>query len=188
MSSVPTIDITASLLYQLFGNWLQAQLGAGTTVEQGQLNRISMPQGNFIVMTLIGSEEDLHKGTRNYTWIAADPNPGVEKDTKGVKAVLQIDFYGSNSHDWASLIGRLVSTQYNIDYFAQQNSNGGPDVQPLFATGAKNLALINGEGQYEPRWSLDLHFQYNPTISFPQDFMDALDIHAVSVESQFPPE
>lgn len=188
MSAVPSIDITASKLYTAIGGWLLAMIGSSAQVEQGQLNRISMSQGNYIVITLMGPGSALHKGARNYEWDGGSSNPGTEKDTKGTKGVVQLDFYGPAAHDSAALVSDLVSTQYNFDYFAQQAQNGGLDMQPLFAGETRNMALINGEGQYESRWTFDLHFQYNPVITFPQDFMDGLDIHAVSVESQFPLE
>lgn len=188
MSAVPTISITNSQLYAVFGNWLVAMLGAGADIVQGQQNRIAMPQGNYIIMTLIGGVEALHKGNRNTVWTAGSSNPGTEAVTKGMKDVLQLDFYGPSSRDWAGIVSELVSTQFNFDYFATQQANGGPEVQPLFATVARNLALTNGESQYESRWSFDLHFQYNPTVTFPQDFMTSLDIAVVNIDAQYPPE
>ena len=185
MSTIPSIDINTSALYKALGDWLVSMLGPGVSVEQGQLNRVSMPNGNYIYMTLIGPSTDLHKGARNYVWDGID---AAEEDTKSTEAVLQLDFYGSNARDSAKLIQLLVSTQRNFDYFASQAASGGLDMQPMYAGPVRNLSLINGEGQYEQRWGFDLHFQYNPVITFQQDFMDGLDAHAVSVESQFPLE
>lgn len=185
MSAIPTVNITDSALYKVLGEWLLSMLGSDANVVQGQLNRIAMPKGNYIVMTLLGPRQDLHKGARNTVW---DGDASTESITKSAQGTLQIDFYGSAASDQAAKVMLLVSSEFNFDYFATQAANGGPEVQPLFAGGARNLALINGEGQYESRWTFDLHFQYNPIITFPQDFMDGLDAHAVSVESQFPLE
>ena len=188
MSAVPTISITNAQLYTAFGNWLVAMLGTGANVVQGQQNRIAMPQGNYIIMTLIGGVEALHKGSRSFLWTPGNSNPGTEAVTKGMKDVLQLDFYGPGARDWATIVSELISTEFNFDYFATQQANGGPDMQPLFATGVRNLSLINGENQYESRWSFDLHFQFNPVVTFPQDFMTSLEITPVNIDAQYPPE
>lgn len=188
MSALPTIDLTASVLYTALGKWLQSILGVDEQIRQGQQNRVSMPNGNYVIMTFIGPLLGLHKGARSVSWVAGASNPGQEIMVRSAEAVVQLDFYGPLAHDQASLVELLVSTQSNFDYFQKQYENGGPDMQPLFADGVKNLSLINGEGQFESRWSFDLHFQYNPNITVALDFMLAVDVKALSVESQFPLE
>ena len=188
MAPLPKISILQTALYQTLGNWLLGILGSTATVVQGQQNRISMPTGDFVVMTTIGPRKVLHKGARNVAWAAGTSNPGTETLTISSEGIMQLDFYGPNAADYAALVNDLISTEYNFDYFQTNTENGGVDMQPLFSDGVRNLTIINGEGQYEPRWSFDLHFQYNPNVVVPLDFMTNVDAVGVSVESQFPLE
>lgn len=181
--SIPTISILETNLLTQVKNWLIAVSGlSNAAIVKGQPNRVAMPNGNYVVMTSLGISELSY--IKEATFAAGTSNPGTESDERSMEWRVQIDCYGLTAFDLADTLKVLSRTEYTFNLFAAS----GVDMQPLFASEPKNLTIINGEGQYEPRWSFDLHVQYNPVVTFPQNFATALEVIPKSVDAQFPPE
>ena len=57
----------------------------------------------------------------------------------------------------------------------------GRGCQPLYCDDGHQMPLINGEFQYEARWTIHARLQINPAISTPQEFADSLTPTLVEV-------
>lgn len=183
MSAIPTISITEANLLTQMKNWLIAVSGLGTNaVVKGQANRVAMPNGNYVLMTSLGMKELSY--TKKATYTPGSANPGTEGDERSMEWRVQLDCYGPGAFDLADTLKVITRTEFTFDQFAAS----GVDMQPLYASEPRNLTIVNGEGQYEPRWSFDLHVQYNPVVTFQQSFADALEVTPKSIDAQFPPE
>jgi len=74
---------------------------------------------------------------------------------------IQIDFYGLMAGDYCKAVKAVFRSPYAPDQF--------PDgIAPLYASDSIRGALITGEDQYEDRWLITGSFQYNPTVTVPQ--------------------
>jgi hypothetical protein len=96
---------------------------------------------------------------------------------------IQIDCYGPTSGDRATVISTLLRDEYACDQFAAS----GVDMQPLYASDAKQMPLIDGEQQYEERWTFEAVLQFNPVITTPQQSANALTIDLIEVDRTYPP-
>ena len=77
------------------------------------------------------------------------------------QVVWQIDVHGPNSGDNAQIITTLRRDQYACSIFEA----AGLDMDPLFASEPRQTPFIDGEQQYENRWSIDLTMEVNPIVS-----------------------
>lgn len=153
------------------------------TVELGQQNRTPMPTvDNFVIMTPLG-QVGLSTNRVNY-----DDNgvfgEGKQQSQRSTQWPCQIDCYGERASEFASIIGTLVRSDYACDWFREN----GPVLSPLYCSDPKQTAMINGEQQYEDRWTLDFIGQYNPVVSTPLDFMDNITVGIVAADLKYPPE
>jgi hypothetical protein len=138
-------------------------------------NRVPTPAGAFVGLSP-GSNIPLATNVTSYT----DTQKSVERSSQ---ITLQVDCYGSGSGDRATAISTLLRDAYASEQFAAS----GYDIQPLYAGDAKQLPLVDGEQQYEERWTFEAVMQFNPVITLPQDFATSLTPDVVSVERTYPP-
>ena len=96
---------------------------------------------------------------------------------------IQLDIHGPASAQTAAIIATLFRDEYATQYF----ENSGIDAHPLYTSEPRQMPFINGEAQYEERWSLDLSFHVNQVVQVPQQFADQLDADFISVDAVFPP-
>ena len=153
------------------------------TVELGQQNRTSMPiANNFVIMTPLG-QVGLSTNRVRY-----DDNgiygQGKQQTQRSTQWPCQIDCYGERASEFASIIGTLIRSDYACEWF----SSNGPALSPLYCSEPKQTAMVNGEQQYEDRWTLDFIGQYNPIVSTPLDFMDNITVGIVAADLKYPPE
>lgn len=171
-----SISITDDDLLTALRGFLLSAFNA--EVVQGQVNRVAMPLGNFIEMTPMLSAS---LSTARTAWL---PDIGAQSFTNPTKWTCQLDFYGADAANNASIFQSIVRTPYACEQLAAT----GLDFQPLYATESRNTALITGEQQYEGRYTVDLVAQFNPAVQTPQDFTQQLGIGVVDVDVTFPPE
>lgn len=138
-------------------------------------NRVPMPAGAFVGLSPV-SNIPLSTNVASYT----DTAKNVERASQ---ITLQVDCYGPGSGDRATAISTLLRDAYACEQFAAS----GFDIQPLYAGDAKQLPLVDGEQQYEERWSFEAVMQFNPVITLPQDSATSLTPDVVSVERTYPP-
>ncbi|CAK8736336.1 hypothetical protein SODG_000178 [Sodalis praecaptivus] len=174
MSTDVTLSITESDLYKALGDFLQG-LFVGTQIERTQHNGVPMPRGEFITMTSLNSA-GLSTGVVNYT-APATAGMGQQHITRTTRWACQLDFYGAGAERNALLLATLYRSEYATDAFHRGI------LTPLYCSDPRQTTLINGEQQYEPRWTLDIQAQINPVVNAPLAFFDNVTTHPISVES-----
>jgi hypothetical protein len=142
-------------------------------------NRVAMPTGEFIVLAPLGSTA---LSTTVQSYIDA-PGAGVSQNKRSTQFAVQVDCYGAQALDRASVLSMLLRAPYACEFFAA----AGFDMQPLYAGEAKQLPFVTGEAQYMERWSFDAALQMNPVVAVPQRFADQLHVDLIDVDAKFPP-
>lgn len=175
-----TISITESALLVALRTFMLGIFPIGVQVIRSQVNRAAMPTGDFIVMTPMLLTGLSQPAPVSYT----DPgtNPGTANVQRSTQWSVQLDVYGPNAADNAAIVAQLIRTPYACDQLATSG------MQPLYAGEPKQTALINAEQQYENRWTLDFHAQFNPVVQTSQDFAATLYVGLADVDVTFPPE
>jgi hypothetical protein len=57
----------------------------------------------------------------------------------------------------------------------------------LYAGDPRQVPFINGEAQWEERWTLDVALQANQTVQVSQQFADEVDAGLINVDATYPP-
>lgn len=154
-------------------------------VVQGLPNRASMPAPGFISFQMINRRSmrtpvDIFDETTDPPTTAA-----IQQD---VELTLQIDCYGPSGCDWANMLSATLRDEYGCTALEKLAAAQSPpfELQPLHADEARMIPLVNGEEQYEERWSLDARFQFNPVTTIPQQYADVVELTMINVEEAYP--
>ncbi|CAI1839791.1 Uncharacterised protein [Serratia grimesii] len=153
-----------------------------TEVVLAQENRVPMPVSDFCTMTPLGVN-GLSTNRYSYT----DPGTvtgGSQQTTRTNVWRCQLDFYGETAQSNSLIVATMVRSEYAVEQFKSM----GYDIRPLYSGEPHQTTMINGEQQYESRWTLDFSAQVNAVITTPMQFMDIIDIGLVEVDTKFPPE
>lgn len=142
-------------------------------VVQGLGNEVPMPAGPFICMTPLFLNR---LSTNVVTYNGTD----AKASRQAVQDTIQLDCYGPLSGDWAVILSTLLRDEYAALTLA-------PNVVPLHADDPVQMPLIDGEENYEQRWVVKAVLQYNPVVSLPQDYMNAVNVNPISVDRTYPP-
>lgn len=178
-----TIDISLDDLYTALGTFIQLVLGTDIPVVQGQPNRVASPPvatdggtppSGFVQMQAFIEQ----RTTTNQD--SYDPDAQTLAAQSNTRVEVQLDFYGPLSMNWA----KMVSTLFRDDYGC---ANLAPTCQPLWADEAIQSALVDGEEQYEERWTLRSYVQYNPVTTVGQQSATALAVVAINVDERYKP-
>lgn len=172
-----TISITEEQLFTALRGFITSLVDASVPVVQGLQNRVSTPAGDFIVMTGIGAQQ-LATTTQEYDRIAS-----TQINQQSKQWMAQIDCYGVSAGDNAAMLSEMVRTPYAAGSFA----TGGLGIQPLYASDPRQLPFVTGEDEYQERWTFEISLQYNPQVTVPQEFADALTVGLINVDAEFPP-
>ena len=179
----PVVSITQTQIQTALRAFLLSVLPAGIPIIRGQDNLVPEPSAaDFVVLTPIARD-------RLATNIIAysDPypaTPSVRIDTQKTQITYQIDVHGPNSADNVTTAMALFRSDVACQFFAGQ----GYDVQPLYTSDPRQIPFIDGEQQYEDRWTCDLVMQANISIATPQQFAGTVDTSGiVNIESTYPP-
>ena len=141
-----------------------------------QVNRVPPPVGAYVAMTQTGGAP---LSTNTDTWTATEKTV-----LRPEQFTIQIDCYGAGSGDDARAIAALMRDAYACDLMAASN----PNIQPMYAGDARQMPLVDGESQYEERWTFDVVLQINPTITMPQQSANALQVGLLNVDRTYPPQ
>lgn len=171
------ISLADSDVFTSLRTFLLGVLLTGTEVVQGQDNGVPMPKGDFVTLT---SKENSRIETNVVSYVDPGINPGSAVVLTSSEYVIQMDFYGANSAQNAKITEALFRDGYALTAFTNSN------IKPLYADGPIQIPLVNAEEQYEQRWKLDAHIQYNPAVTVSQDFAAALTVNTISVEATYP--
>ena len=157
----------------------------GLTIDKvmaGQQNLVAMPLDDFIIFTPM---KQIGLSTNRVTY--GDNGvygEGKQLNQRSTQWPCQIDCYGEGAADNASIISTLIRTDFACEWFRQN----GNVLIPLYCSDPHQTTMINGEQQYEGRWTLDFNGQYNPSVTTRQDFMDNIQVGTVAADLKYPPE
>lgn len=152
-------------------------LGSIIPVIRGMDNRVPMPEGGFVLLTEVGA-----KALATNTFVYGDPypSPGTRTVGRSTQFTIQIDCYGPLASLWANTLSILLRDEYACVALA-------PVCQPLYTTDPRMMPLVNGEEQYEHRYSFDAVLNYNPAIVLPQEFAGKAEVGVINVDEAYPP-
>lgn len=170
-----TTSVTEDDLMAALGGFLTSV--TGWEICQSQTNDVPMPKRDFIMMT---SLNDTGLSTTRITY-TDEPGDGTQNIAQPKCWNVQVDCYGEKSKDIANTIATLMRSEYACTALEQT------PIQPLFPDEPHNTTMINGEQLYEGRWTVDLHFQFNPVVSVPMEFADEIITDIASIDVRFPP-
>lgn len=150
-------------------------------VVQGQENKVATPKGdNYLVMTPMFRR----RIATNRATSLGPPDAAVgQKIMQPTEITVQVDFHGAASPDNAQMVTTLFRDAWACAAFAVV----GCPVTPLYAGDARQTPFINGENQYENRWSVDVVLQANCAISTSLQFADTLTAGLIEVDAAYPP-
>lgn len=168
-----TLNVTESQLFTALRAFLLEIIGTGVEVIQTQNNRVPMPKGPFIAMTPIRID--------GLSTVVTDYTAATRSDTRTTQWQVQLDFYGPQAAMQAATVAQLWRTSWAAEQLAS-----GP-LQPLYAGEPLQTTMVNGEMQWESRWTLDLFAQFNPITTVSQQTASALTIGLAEIDTEFPP-
>lgn len=145
------------------GDFLVAVLPAGVGVAQGQANRVPEPAGPDHVIITPARRGQLATTTRTY-----DGDAGTNTVARSTAFDFQLDIYGPNASNNAQVVSTLFRDLYGCTFFASRG------LQPLYCDDGRQMPLVNGEFQYENRWTMGVTLHANPEIVTPAQFADAV--------------
>jgi hypothetical protein len=156
--SIDSVIEELSLFVSLFMN--------GAPVVRAQVNRVSLPSNPCAVLTEL-SQSDIRRPSTDY-----QPLDDTATIHSGTKIDIQIDFYGTKAGEFCRAIKSGFRSAWGFDRFSES-------VKPLYTNDGLQSPLMTGEQQYESRWTLIVTMQYNPILTVPQQFADAVTIKSM---------
>jgi hypothetical protein len=165
-----TVSIIPSQIYTVLGNFIVAQLGiAANLCFRANPNRTAMPppvpgfvvMGNATKKRLRTNQDNF--GTAGNTPPAPNLPPGPVTSEQAQELVIQIDCWGPSSSEWSDILSTLLRD--NIGCLAL-----APYCQPLYADDPIRGVLTNAELEYEDRWIVQAHLQYNQVVGTGQQY------------------
>jgi hypothetical protein len=186
MSGSVTLSQYESQAFTLLRALMLAVLPGRTEVVRGQINRIPEPNSpNFVLMVPL-LRERLETTITNF----ADNGTGITRtDLQPTRLTVQLDFHGPSAGDNAQIFTTLFRSDFAVNFFAQDTAlPGAPvDVTPLDHSDPRQVPFINGEDQYEERWSVDAVMQVNPIVTTIIQSATAIAVGIIEVDATYPP-
>lgn len=140
-------------------------------------NKVAMPATGFVQMTR-SAQKRLSTNVASYEdQPAATPAVEAEVTLQAVDYAIQVDCYGPQAADWAGVLSTMFWSTIACEFLEAYG------IDPLYLDDPIPLPLVNGEQQYEERWSLKLHLQYNPAMTTPMQFMGTAKVTLINVET-----
>lgn len=172
----PTLLLTDDDVMEALRQVLRLIWEGEIPVVQGQNNYVPEPGAdNYLVFTSLFRRR-----------IATNTDTQVLDDrtiTQETEITVQVDVHGSNSADNA----QMITTLFRDDWACEAFATVGYPVTPLYPGDARQMAFINGENQYENRWSVDVVLQANCAISTSAQYADTLTAELIEVDATYPP-
>lgn len=174
------VDLTEDDIFKGIGQFLTAVLPMGVNIVQGQINRVPQPKDlNSVVMTPLYRQR---LSTNVDTWDFEQVDPTELAYLSPGQMTIQCDVFGPGSADNAAVIEATWRSGYGCDKLAEYG-----DMAPLYVETPRQMPLINGEQQFQDRWSVDLVLQVNQRLVLTQDFANELVAGVISVDAEYPP-
>lgn len=162
------------------GNTLTVSAIASGVVQPGaSVFAPGVATGTAIVQQLTGSPGSTGTYQVNISQTVASEtmSAGAKTMTASEEWTLQLDFHAPDY--LAGDFARTVSISYRDEFatgFFSALSAPLNNCTPLYADDPRQVPFINGENQYEWRWSLDAHMQVDETVSIPAEYADSISL------------
>lgn len=177
----PTLQLTDDDVMEALRQVLSLIWEGSIPVVQGQGNKVSTPAvENYIVFTPMFRRRI---ATNRVTALGPTDAPVGQTTMQPTEITVQVDFHGEASPNNAQMVTTLFRDAWACAAFATV----GVPVTPLYAGDARQTPFINGENQYENRWSVDVVLQANCAISTSLQFADTLAAGLIEVDAAYPP-
>jgi hypothetical protein len=135
----------------------------GGTVARAQVNRVPLPSNPCCILTEL-RQSDLSAPATRY-----QPSADTATIYGPSMIVVQADFYGQQSGEFCKVSKTAFRSEWGFNQFVT-------GIRPLYTSDGMQTPLLTGEEQYESRWTLEFHLQYNPTVVVPQQFADEASV------------
>lgn len=118
--------------------------------------------------------------------VPATSDPSVQPQSNAITAAtdyeMQICFYGAGASDMAEIFHTFMRSPDAFDFFNALTPAG---VYPLYADTPYQANFVNGEAEYELRWIMNVHLQYNPTITATIQTASAATVLLINAEASY---
>ena len=177
-----SVSFSEGDVFQTLRGLLASMVPSGVEIIRAQVNRTPEPKtDSYIVMTLLSRDR---LATNVDTYIDGYPaNPGLKSAIASTNLTIQLDVHGPTSGDNTQIISTLFRDEFSTSFF----DVSGIDAQALYASDPLQIPFINGERQWETRWTIDLCIQVNQVIQVGQEFADQLNAGLINVDRVYPP-
>lgn len=173
MTHVPSV--TDEQIFTALRGWVMGAVLL-SDCQQGPIDRASMPKGDFVIMSPLNRTR-LSLNTTSY------PTQSTAANALSFDYAIQLDAYGPSAGDTLSV---LFDSWYSDQAFELLRPQG---VSPLWAEEPRFVPLIDGEKQYENRWTTTVHLQFKPSITDPQQSASTVTLNpanVINVDERYP--
>lgn len=161
-----TANITVDQVIDALAAFL-APFMPGAQIVRAQVNRVALPSNPCAVLTEL-LQVDLSVPSTDYQPpVAPIPAIGTATVYGPSRIDVQIDFYGAQAGEFCKTVKTAFRSHWGFAHFPA-------NIKPLYTSDGVQSPLLTGEQQYESRWTLTASMQYNPIVTVPQEFADAI--------------
>lgn len=166
LSAASMLSIDHRELYREIRNFLLGLFPeASRQVVQAIQNNNPLPE-NAVVMQILFSR-NMDESVTTYT-VPKEIECGAAHVQNSVDTRLQLSFYGPKAQERSRVVYTLWKNQYGTENMIV--------CQPLYVNSYDRRPYINDANQYEDRWLLDVALQYNPQVTYAQDFAESAGV------------
>jgi len=176
-----TVD--AAFIGSINGNVLTiTEVLAGRLDAQAQLYGLNIVPGTTVVAMISGEG-----GVGTYQLDKAQNlgptiiQTGTQEFTQSTDVTFQIEPHGPKAADMAQTISTMFRDNYAFEFFEEREA----DIYPLHADDPNFVPFQNDQNQVEFRWIVMAHVQADQTNKFPQQFMTAIEVNLIEVDTTY---
>lgn len=133
----------------------------GAQVVRDTQNFAALPENAIVIAPLFDQNLDVTSNSFD-----ASKERGIV--SQSVEMRVQISFYGRYAPDRSRIFAQLWANEYMFSRAVK--------FKPLYVQSRQRTPYVNESNQFEDRYLLDLALQYNPSVSYAQDFADEAHI------------
>ncbi len=172
--SIAGTTLTVSATSRLEGLGLQP----GMLLIDGLWPVMNIAANTTIIEQLTGTEGGIgtYQVSVSQTLAPETLYAGLRADLVGTKWTFQLDIYGPKAGDNTKIIEALFRSEVGVELIGSAVSW---DIVPLYCDEARQMPLVDGEEQYEQRFTMDACLQVSPVIGTPQQFATSVHVHTV---------
>lgn len=161
--------LTIDDITTVFRSFMMEHPIALTDAYTGQVNRVSMPNEQFAIITPLFFK-------RLSTGRDIDNDTGTTATSSMVTLVtrtldIQVDFYGDGVSAQAASFETLFRSNYGYDRFLELN----PNVAPLYCSDIRQTSFPSGEVQWQERYTITATIQPRIEITVPMAYFTEVE-------------